>query len=61
MRFNAIGGLVGESDLEIAREVVRRARRCEQAEARLREIKQGSEKEVGLRMDGRFWGSSARP
>ena len=30
------GGLVGESDLEIAREAVRRARRAEQAEDALR-------------------------
>src|SRR5262245_27333214 len=34
--FNAIGGLVGDSDLEIARELVRRARRAERAEGALR-------------------------
>ena len=33
--LNGIGGLVGDTDLEIARELVRRARRFEQVEAEL--------------------------
>jgi hypothetical protein len=37
--FNAIDGLVCESDLEIARELVRRARRAEQVEAEVRRLR----------------------
>ena len=42
--FNAIGGLVGKSDVEIARELVRKARRGEQAEVRLRQLDQASQR-----------------
>jgi hypothetical protein len=38
--FDAIGGLVCAADVEIARELVRRARRAERAEAQLRQRKE---------------------
>ena len=38
--FNAIGGLVGESELKVAQEVVSRACRAEVAEADLRRLQQ---------------------